>query len=375
MISMNSKRLPTDMAKRSPGFRPSSAASEAKRLNQEMMQRQDQFSADVDRLSAAMAGSLRSMMALSEHTVSELERRLAAQDSGVAEALGRLRTRTDALGHGLDDVGRDLSNLRERLPKLADQVEGVSANVQKLSAEVDWSAAAIDGVKAGTPELTAWLDQQKGRLGQDLDERKAKLEALTTEVRGLEGAVEQSRARLKGFDQSLDQDLAQAKQDGAALDKAVQDLHATGQQAAQLLADADAKVEASRQEMQKKVDQILAQAADKADLAVMRSQDVIRRAEGEVTRKLQGEGQQALGDLAKAREAQIAELATRASAIQAELQQTRAGLLASWQTMDRAVAERQGQVLTGLDGYAQAIQARVQDLLKALDVKTPGGNG
>jgi hypothetical protein len=43
--------------------------------------------------------------------------------------------------------------------------------------------------------------------------------------------------------------------------------------------------------------------------------------------------------------------------------------------MDQAVANRQRQVLTDLDGYAQVIQARIEDLIKALDVKVAGGNG
>ena len=243
----------------------------------------------------------------------ELERRLTARGSGVTEAFDRLHTRADALGPASTRSARTLSALQQRLPKLADQVEGVAANAQQLHTQLDQSTAAIDAVKTGAPELITWMDQQKGRFGRDLNERKAKLDALTTEVRDLESAVEQSRARLKGFNDSLDQDLERAKRDGAALESAVEDLHGTGQQVAQLLAGADAKVEATDQAMQKKIDQILSQVAEKADLAVLRSQDVIRRAEGEVTRKLQGESQQALDDLSKARTAQIAELAKRAS--------------------------------------------------------------
>jgi predicted nucleic acid-binding Zn-ribbon protein len=349
--------------------------SVAEGLNAQMVKLHDEFSTNADQLSATMADSVRSVTALSDHTVAELERRLAARGSGVTEVLGRLQARADALGRGLDNLSHDLSALEKRLPKLAGQVESVAGNVQRLRAGFDQAAAAIDAVKAGAPELAAWLAQQKGALGQDLDRRKAELDALTTEVKDLEGAVGQSRARLQGFNQSLDQDLERAKQDGAALENAVQDLRATGHQVAQLLAGADAKVEAAHREMQKKIDQILSEVADKADLAVLRSQDVTHRAEGEITRKLQTEGQQALDDLAKAREARLAELAKRASATQVELEQTRAGLVAGWQSLDQAVAERQNQVLTGLDGYAQTIQARVQDLLNALDVKVAGGNG
>jgi len=152
-------------------------------------------------------------------------------------------------------------------------------------------------------------------------------------------------------------------------------VRASGQQVTQLIADANAKIEAAHGEMQGRIDQILTQVAEKADLAVLRSQDVIHRAEAEVTRKLEAESRQALADLGAAREARLGELARGVSATQLELEQTRAGLLASWQGMDQAVAARQNQVLTGLDGYAQTIQARVQDLLKALDVKVAGSDG
>ncbi len=270
---------------------------------------------------------------------------------------------------------RIFQDLEQRLPKLGDQVQSVAADVQRQRADFDRTAAAIEAAKGGAPELVAWLAQQKGALGQDLDRRKAELDALATEVQDLGATVDQSRARLKGFNQSLDQDLEQARRDGAALETTVQTLRATGQQASQLMADADAKVEAAHRAMQQKIDQILSEVAEKADLAVLRSQDVTHRAEGEVTRQLQTESQQALDDLAKARATQLAALGQRVSATQVELERTRAGLIASWQGLDQAVAERQSQVLTGLDGYAQTIQARVQDLLDALDVKVAGSDG
>jgi chromosome segregation ATPase len=347
----------------------------AQRLSQETKQLHDRFGAEVDQLSATMAGSMRSMVALSDQTVSEIQRRLDARGGDASGAQAGLQARADALGRGLDGVGQGLSRLQERLPKLVDQVEGVAASVQRLRAETDRSAAAISAVSAGTPELVASLEQQKSRLGHDLDQHKTELDALTSKIKDVESLVDRSRARLDGFNRSLDQGLTQAKRDGAALQSTVQDLHATGLQAAQLVADAEAKAEARQQELQKKIDQILSQAAEKADLAAARSQDAARRAEGDVTRKLQGESQQAVDDLSKAREAQLAELSKRVGAIQAELDQSRTGLLASWQTMDQAVANRQRQVLTDLDGYAQIIQGRIQDLIKALDVKVAGGNG
>ncbi len=347
----------------------------AERLNAQMAQLHDQLSANVDRVSATMAESVRSIMGLSDNAVAELEHRLGAQGGGVTEALAKLGARADALNRGLDDISQDLAALEQRVPKLQDDVQRAAAGAQQVRTQFDQAAAEVGAVKTGAPQLAAWLADQKDALGQDLQSRKAELDAIEGSARDLEGKVAQSRARLEGLNQSLDQGLQQAKQDSAALEDAIKDLRATGQQVTQLMADADAKVQAAHQEMQTKIDQMLSNAAEKADLAVLRSQDVIRRAEGEVTQKLQTQSQQALDDVAKAREAQLAELAKRVSATQVELEQTRAGLVASWQSMDQAVAERQGQVLTGLDGYAQTIQARVQDLLKALDVKVAGSNG
>jgi len=40
----------------------------------------------------------------------------------------------------------------------------------------------------------------------------------------------------------------------------------------------------------------------------------------------------------------------------------------SWQRMDQNMAERQSRVLAGLDAYASAIEARVEEFLNALDV-------
>ena len=348
----------------------------AERLNADTARRHEQFSAELDQLSGTMAESMRSMTALSEQTVSELERRLDARGSGVSEAFGRLHARAAALDRGFDDLGKELSSLRARLPKLAEGVQSVAADVEQLRAGFDQASAAIEAVQSGTPELADWLARQKGAFEQDLRRRQSELTALTTQVGDLEDAVETSRGRLQGFNQSLEQDLRQAKQDGTALQSALEKLRATGQQASELMTGADAKVAAAQQAMQGKIDQILSGAAEKADLAVLRSQDVVQRAQAEVTRKLETESQRALDELAKAREARLAELAQQVSATQVELEQTRAGLLASWQGMDQAVAERHSQVLAGLDGYARTIQARIQDLLKALDVKVAGsGDG
>jgi len=100
-----------------------------------------------------------------------------------------------------------------------------------------------------------------------------------------------------------------------------------------------------------------------------------RRAEGEVVRRVDVAGAAALEAVAKERAAKLAALAEQVAASQRELEQTRADLLESWQRMDQSVSERQSAVLTSLDGYADTIGVRVEELLQALDVMVAGSGG
>ena len=148
-----------------------------------------------------------------------------------------------------------------------------------------------------------------------------------------------------------------------------------GAQVAELMAGAEAEVAAAQQAMRQRIDQMLTDLAGQADLAVLRGQDVVRRAQAEIDRRVASESEKALGALAQAREAQLAELAERVSAAQLELEQTRAALLAGWQRMDQAMVERQDQVLAGLDDYASTIETRVEEFLNALDVMVVRNGG
>jgi hypothetical protein len=124
----------------------------------------------------------------------------------------------------------------------------------------------------------------------------------------------------------------------------------------------------TQEDVQKQVDTILAQLAEEAGLAAPRSEDGFKRAEAEAVRRLERVAEQAIDDLSEAYGARLAELSRWASATRAELEQTRAGLIAGWRGMDEAVAERQLKVLAALDQYALTLEVRVQEFLKALDV-------
>ena len=64
----------------------------------------------------------------------------------------------------------------------------------------------------------------------------------------------------------------------------------------------------------------------------------MQRAEAEAARRLETATEQTIDGLSQAHEAQLAELKTWASKVQAELEQTRAALVAGWRGMDETVA-------------------------------------
>jgi hypothetical protein len=107
----------------------------------------------------------------------------------------------------------------------------------------------------------------------------------------------------------------------------------------------------------------------------LRSEDALQRAEADATRRLEIATEQAIADLSEAYGGQLAELSRWASAARAELERTRAGLVAGWRGIDAAVAERQLEVLAELDQYAATLEGRVQEFLKALDVIAARSDG
>ena len=298
----------------------------------------------------------------------ELDERLTATGPSAGDAAGALRERVAAMSQVLDELGLELGAVGARLPALDGQVEAIAAGAQQVAGELAGVSAEIGALKSAPPELTASLARQRDELERGLQGRRDGLSAITARVQALEDEVAQSQQLLTTFNRALDQGLQQAKSDGDALKGAVEEMRANGLEAAALLDGVKAKAASAHQEMQARIDGMLSQLAEQADLAVLRGQDVIGRAESEVARRIDAESEATLAALAEAREAQLAVLAEQVAATQAELEQTRAGLIDSWQRMDQTVAERQQQALAGLEAYAQTIETRVEELLQALDV-------
>jgi len=286
----------------------------------------------------------------------------------VGDSLAELRARADALARGLDEVGQDLSTLESRLPELEDEVQRIGNGVQRMGSDFEQTAQEIEALKARPPELDAWLAGERKGLEQALGKGRRLVDASLAQAHDFASEVERSRARLQGLDGALDEGLKQAKLDGAALESAAKDMREMGAQVAELMAGAETKAAAAQQSMQARIDQILSDLAEQADLAALRGRDVVGRAQSEIDRRVASESQKVLDQLTAARDARLAALAKEVSATQAELERTRAGLLTGWQRMDQAMADRQGQLLAGLDGYAGTIEARVEEFLRALDV-------
>jgi ABC-type transporter Mla subunit MlaD len=112
------------------------------------------------------------------------------------------------------------------------------------------------------------------------------LGGITARVQQLAGEVDRSRGLLVELNQSLVEGLEQARVDGNALRTAVDEMRVTGLEVAKLMEGAEDKVEAAHAAMQAKIDQMLADLSEQADLAVLRAGDVGRRAEGEVVRRV-----------------------------------------------------------------------------------------
>jgi hypothetical protein len=120
--------------------------------------------------------------------------------------------------------------------------------------------------------------------------------------------------------------------------------------------------------MQVKIEQVLAGLAERADLAMQQSEATLHQAEAEATRKVGRAGEQALADVERSREEQLAALTDGAGAMRAELDEARSGLLTRWEHADQDVTQRQAELMADLDRYAKVLEKRVQEFLETVEV-------
>jgi chromosome segregation ATPase len=339
----------------------------ADRVKENLGALQAELRANVDEFNNVMSASLRSMTALGDSGINDLERQLLYQDGDVGEGWHGLRERAATLEHQLEQVDDSLSVLAQRLPDLDSGVDRLAKRLEVTTAGFERVESQVATIQAQAPEIALWLEGQRQALAQDLELKRRTMGELGAEIATQQGALEHSRRQLATLDGSLRQDLARAGQEGDGVERALDQVRAAEQQPT-ALATQVARVATTPEEMQQQIDAVLAQLAEKADLALLRSGDELKRADAEAARRLETVTEQAIDDLSEAHGAQLAELSRWASATRGELEQTRADLIAGWRGMEQAVAERQFEVLAELDQYAATLEVRVQEFLRALDV-------
>ncbi len=334
------------------------------RVKEELLALQAELRANVDEFNKLMSASLRSLSTVGDRAIADLGRQVLEPDGETGATSNSLRQRAATLERQLDQVDGSLSMLAQRLPELDSGANRLAERLEATTTGFERVEAQVATIQAQAPELALWLEGQRQALAQDLEGRGASLGELGAEITTLRDALGDSRGQLAEVTGALEEDLARVKQQGVDLEHALGQVRAAEQQASALVSQVDSEFKT----VQEKADALVSKLAEQTDGAVKRSDEIVQRAEAEVARRLETAMEQTIDGLSQAREAQLAELKTWASKVQAELEQTRAALVAGWRGMDEAVAERQSKALTELDQYAATLEVRVQEFLKALDV-------
>jgi hypothetical protein len=345
------------------------------RVKQDLDAAQAELRANVAQFNEVMSASVRSITALGDSALGDLARRLAAEDGEIKVALDSLRARAATLERGLDEAAESLSSLTLRLPDLGTDVDRLAAQLATTEADFERIAGQVQTIKAEAPEIALWLEGQRQGLAQTLDTQRQSVDEVGFEIASLKGTLNESRGELLTFQETIQRDLARAKQQGSELEQALDQVRATELQATEVAARITAAAESTQDELQRQIDAILSDLAATADLAILRSEDAMKGAQAEGARRLEAAAEQAIAGLTAAREQRLAALDQWTAATQSGLAQTEAGLVAGWRGMNQAVAERHSSVLADLDRYAATLEGRVQELLDALEVIVVRSNG
>ena len=323
---------------------------------------QAELRANVDEFNKLLSAALRSMTALGDSVKPGHERRLLGQDGDLGKTLNSLRERAASLEHQLGQVAEGVSVLARRLPDLDGGVNRLAERLKATTAGLERVDKQVATIQAEAPELALWLEGQRHALAQELEKSPPDHGRAWCRNRDPAG-----RARRLARPARHPATRARTESGaGRALERRCGAHARPGRAASSRRSDVDGR--AMQQAMQEKIDAVLSELAGKAGLAIQRSEESVKQAEVAARQRLESAAAQAVDDLTKKHQAQLAELTTWASTTRDELGQNRDRLLAGWHGMDEAVAKRQAAVLSQLDQYAATLEVRVQELLKALDV-------
>jgi chromosome segregation ATPase len=338
------------------------------RVKEELLALQGELRANVDEFNKLMSASLRSLNSVGDSALADLERQVQGPGSGAAAASNRLQERAATLERQLDQVDGSLSMLAQRLRDLDSGVNRLAERLEASTAGLERVAGQVASIEPQAPELARWLEAQRQALAKDIEGRGVSLRELGDEITALHDALEDSRGQLVDVSGSLETDLARVKQQGQEFEQALDRVRAAEQQVSALAGEVDAGFKTAESTVQAKVDALLAQLAEQTQRASLRSDEIVQRAEAEAARRVETATEQAIARLDKAQEAQLAELKIWATEMQAELEQTRAALVAGWRGMGETLGKRHAKALTDLEQHAATLEVRVQEFLKALDV-------
>jgi chromosome segregation ATPase len=341
---------------------------EARAQEERIARVQQELDSSAAEFSAMMTESLGTMMGLREAAVADLERQLNRRSGGVVDLLERLQRRAGALDRGLDEVSEDLAGLERALPDVSQSLARLGNQIGQGRAAFEEVSEQIAALKGVAPELATLVETERGTIERQLESHRAALGDLGARIGALRAEVEASSAELVGFGEVLRTGLDQAQTDGARLRATLDEMQEASEQAARLVERGDAQIAAMTGMMQERIDAVLSEMAEKADFALLRGDDVLKRAEARMINRIETAGEEAADGLAQIREQEIAALSRQIAQTRTELEQTRSGLVASWERMDRLVAERQSQLLNDLDRYAASMEERVNEFIAALNV-------
>lgn len=321
-----------------------------------------ELEADAASLRKRMNDSLAQMTALREEAAVGVEQMLDNRSADVEQVLARMKRRGDALGRGLDDVSADLADLEVRLPEVRVGLTRLGGRIEEGEADYQATEAELASLQASADGLGAKADAERAELEGQIEAQRRALASLDDQITELEGAVESSRERIRGLEQGLQDTLLTAEARLERLEAATREADGTRAEMAGLLEQGERDAARREADVGRQLDAILSETAEKADLAMLRSEDVLRRAENQALRQIGSGGEEAVQAVDEARRGQLASLSDEVEATRVEIQQTRAGLIASWQRMDALVAERYDELLTELDGYTTVLDARMEAL-------------
>lgn len=313
----------------------------------------------------ADAASLRKKIAdslndLREASAGNVTRPLETRADGAEQAMARMKIRGEALGRGLDEVSADLASLETRLPEMRQSVARLGEQVEQGRAGYRTAEQEIEALQALAAGLGAKATDERTAIEAQIEAQRQALDVLDEQIAALKGAVDSSSERIGQLEGGMQEALTAAESRLERLETAAREADGTSAAMTALLERAESVASRLETEMARQLDTILTETTEQADLAMLRSEDVLRRAENQALRQIGAGGEEAAQAVSDARQGQLARLSDEVEATRVEIEQTRAGLIASWQRMDALVAERYDQLLSELDDHAATLDAQIE---------------